>query len=76
VAGFAEAETGVGAGAGITGGDPPGGHGTSAGTPEEMARRLFAHRERQPPLPTIDPQQAAKQAALVRRVFGPPRPRP
>jgi pimeloyl-ACP methyl ester carboxylesterase len=42
-------------------------------TPEEMARRLFAHPERQPPLPTIDPEQAGKQAAFVRRVFGPPR---
>jgi len=44
-----------------------------AGTPEDMARRLFAHPERQPPLPAVDPQQAAKQAAFVRRVFGPPR---
>ena len=44
-----------------------------AGTPEEMARRLFAHPERQPLLPAIDPQQAARQRALVRRVFGPPR---
>jgi pimeloyl-ACP methyl ester carboxylesterase len=44
-----------------------------AGTPGEMARRLFGHPERQPPLPAIDPQQAAKQAAFVRRVFGPPR---
>jgi pimeloyl-ACP methyl ester carboxylesterase len=44
-----------------------------AGTQEEMARRLFAHPERQPPLPAVDPQQAAKQAAFVRRVFGPPR---
>jgi len=44
-----------------------------ADTPEEMARRLFAHPERQPPLPAVDPQQAAKQAAFVRRVLGPPR---
>jgi pimeloyl-ACP methyl ester carboxylesterase len=44
-----------------------------AGTPEEMARRLFAHPERQPPLPAVDPQQAARQADFVRRVFGPPR---
>jgi len=35
-----------------------------------MARRLFAHRQREPPLPTIDPQQAAKQATFVRRVLG------
>ncbi|HZU89046.1 MAG TPA: alpha/beta fold hydrolase, partial [Stellaceae bacterium] len=27
-----------------------------AGTPEDMARRLFAHPERQPPLPAVDPQ--------------------
>jgi pimeloyl-ACP methyl ester carboxylesterase len=46
---------------------------TAYGTPEDMARRLFAHPERQPPLPAVDPQQAEKQAALVRRVFGPPR---
>jgi pimeloyl-ACP methyl ester carboxylesterase len=51
----------------------PPGAAPPAGTPEEMARRLFAHPERQPPLPAIDPQQAAKQAAFVRRVFGPPR---
>lgn len=49
------------------GGPPPG------GTPEEMARRLFAHPERQSPLPSIDPQQAARQAGFVRRVFGPQR---
>ena len=51
----------------------PPGAAPPAGTPEEMARRLFAHPERQPPLPAIDPQQAAKQTAFVRRVFGPPR---
>jgi pimeloyl-ACP methyl ester carboxylesterase len=47
--------------------------GTPAGTPEEIARRLFTHRERQPPPPTLDPRQAAKQAAFVWRVFAPPR---
>jgi pimeloyl-ACP methyl ester carboxylesterase len=51
----------------------PPGAAPPAGTPEETARRLFAHPERQPPLPAIDPRQAANQAALVRRVFGPPR---
>jgi pimeloyl-ACP methyl ester carboxylesterase len=51
----------------------PPGAAPPAGTPEEMARRLFAPPERQPPLPTIDPQQAAKEAALLRRVLGPPR---
>jgi pimeloyl-ACP methyl ester carboxylesterase len=52
---------------------PPGATPPPPSTPEEMARRLFAHPERQPPLPGVDPQQAAKQAAFVRRVFGPPR---
>lgn len=51
----------------LPGGAPP------AGTPEEIARRLFAHPERQPPLPHVDTQLAAKQTGFVRRVFGPPR---
>jgi len=51
----------------------PPGMAQPAGTQEEMARRLFAHPDRQPPLPAIDPQQAAQQATFVRRVFGPPR---
>jgi pimeloyl-ACP methyl ester carboxylesterase len=51
----------------------PPGAAPPAGTPEEMARRLFAHPERQPPLPAVDPQQAEKQRAFVQRVFGPPR---
>jgi pimeloyl-ACP methyl ester carboxylesterase len=50
-----------------TGGRPP------SGTAAEMARRLFAHPERLPPLPAGDPQQAAQTQAFVRRVFGPAR---
>jgi pimeloyl-ACP methyl ester carboxylesterase len=51
----------------------PGGGAPPSGTPEEMARRLFAHPERQPPLPAVDPKQAARTQAFVRRVFGPGR---
>jgi len=49
------------------GGRPP------SGSPAEMARRLFGHPERLPPLPAVDPQQAAQTQAFVRRVFGPAR---
>lgn len=45
----------------------------AAGTPEEMARRLFAHPERLPPLPPVDAAVQARQGALVRRLFGPAR---
>jgi pimeloyl-ACP methyl ester carboxylesterase len=51
----------------------PPGAAPRAGTPEELARRLFAHAERQPPQPAIDPQQMAKEVEFVRRVLGPPR---
>ena len=49
------------------GGRPP------SGTPAEMAHRLFAHPERLPPLPAVDPERAAQMQAFVRRVFGPAR---
>lgn len=49
------------------GSEPP------AGTPQEMARRLFAHPERVPPMPTLDPAVQAKQARLVGRLRGPNR---
>jgi pimeloyl-ACP methyl ester carboxylesterase len=51
----------------------PPGHGTHAGTPKEMARRLFAHRERQPPLPTIVPQTGGKAGGSHAAGVGPPR---
>lgn len=44
-----------------------------AGTPEEMARRLYAHPERLAAIPLPDPEVRARQAALVQRLFGPPR---
>jgi pimeloyl-ACP methyl ester carboxylesterase len=47
--------------------EPPG------GTPEEMARRLYAHPERQMPLSFPDPAVRMKQGALVARLFGPGR---
>jgi len=42
-----------------------------SGTPEQMAARLYAHPERMPPMPTIDPEVQAKQQRLVRRLIGP-----
>ena len=44
-----------------------------SGTPEEMARRLYAHPERLPPPPAIDPAVQVKTQALVRRLRGPDR---
>ena len=41
--------------------------------PEELMARLYAHPERQAPLPPPDPATRAKQQALVRRVMGPAR---
>jgi len=49
------------------GAEPP------AGTPEEIARRLFGHPERVPPLPPADPAVAAKTRRLVARLRGPDR---
>ena len=45
----------------------------SPGPPEEMARRLYGHPERMPPLPPPDPAVVAKQEALVNRLRGPGR---
>ena len=44
-----------------------------SGSPEEMARRLYAHPERAGPLPAIDPAVRAKTARLVSRLRGPDR---
>ena len=49
------------------GGEPP------AGSPEEMARRLYAHPERVAPMPPLDPAVRAKQTRLVSRLRGPDR---
>ena len=44
-----------------------------AGTPEEMARRLYAHPERLEAMPSPDPAVQAKNRALVLRLRGPNR---
>jgi pimeloyl-ACP methyl ester carboxylesterase len=49
------------------GSEPP------SGSPEEMARRLYAHPERLAPLSIPDPAIQAKTRALVARVRGPDR---
>jgi pimeloyl-ACP methyl ester carboxylesterase len=52
---------------------PEGGIAPQALSPEELMARLYAHPERQAPLPSPDPAIRAKQQALVRRVMGPAR---
>ncbi len=42
-----------------------------AAAPETVARVLYAHPERLPPLPPPDPAVVAQQEALLRRVSGP-----
>ena len=49
------------------GSEPP------SGSPQEMARRLYAHPERLDPLPAPDPAIQAKTRALVARLRGPDR---
>ena len=44
-----------------------------SGTPEEMARRLYAHPERMDPMPDVDPAVRARTQALVSRLRGPDR---
>jgi pimeloyl-ACP methyl ester carboxylesterase len=44
-----------------------------SGTPEEVARLLFAHPERVPPLPPQDPVMQANTARFVARLRGPDR---
>jgi pimeloyl-ACP methyl ester carboxylesterase len=51
----------------------PAGSRPPAGSPAEMASRLYAHPERVPPLPPVDPTVRAKTAALVERLRGPDR---
>lgn len=49
------------------GSEPP------SGSPQEMARRLYAHPERLDPLPAPDPAIQAQTRALVARLRGPDR---
>jgi pimeloyl-ACP methyl ester carboxylesterase len=51
---------------------PPGGRPPS-GTPEQIARLLFAHPERVAPLPPQDPAVVAQTGRLVARLRGPDR---
>ena len=44
-----------------------------AGSPQEMARLLYAHPERLPPMPAPDPEIVAKTARLTGRLRGPDR---
>jgi pimeloyl-ACP methyl ester carboxylesterase len=51
----------------------PAGSEPPAGSPEEMARRLYAHPERVSPMPPPDPAVREKQMRLVARLRGPDR---
>jgi pimeloyl-ACP methyl ester carboxylesterase len=51
----------------------PAGSQPPSGTPEEMARRLYAHPERVAPIPPVDPAVQAKTRTLVARLRGPDR---
>jgi pimeloyl-ACP methyl ester carboxylesterase len=51
----------------------PGGSAPPSGSPEEMARRLYAHPERLPAIPPLDPAVQAKTRQLVARLRGPDR---
>jgi pimeloyl-ACP methyl ester carboxylesterase len=51
----------------------PEGTRSPSGTPAEMARFLYAHPERMPPLPAANPAIVAKTQALVARLRGPDR---
>jgi pimeloyl-ACP methyl ester carboxylesterase len=51
----------------------PAGAQPPSGSPEEMARRLYAHPERLPPIPLPDPAVQAKTRQLVSRLRGPDR---
>jgi len=51
---------------------PEGARPPQALSPEALMARLYAHPERQAPLPPPDSAIRAKQQALVRRIMGPP----
>ena len=44
-----------------------------SGTPEEIARAIYAHPDRMPPLPAPDPAIAAQTRAIAMRLRGPDR---
>jgi pimeloyl-ACP methyl ester carboxylesterase len=44
-----------------------------SGSPEAIAQRLYAHPERMPPLPKVDPRLAMQIATLTQRLRGPDR---
>jgi pimeloyl-ACP methyl ester carboxylesterase len=51
----------------------PAGMRPPSGSPEAIAQRLYAHPERMPPLPNVDPAQALRIATLTQRLRGPDR---
>jgi pimeloyl-ACP methyl ester carboxylesterase len=51
----------------------PDGHQPPSGTPEEIARLIFAHPERAPPSRPLDQNARVQQSLLVRRLRGPDR---
>lgn len=51
----------------------PDGQTPPSGSPEEVARMIYAHPERMPALPPIDPAVQAQTRAFVMRVRGPDR---
>ncbi len=51
----------------------PAGMQPASGSPEEVARRLYAHPERMPPRPAVDPAHTARMLAFTRRLRGPDR---
>jgi pimeloyl-ACP methyl ester carboxylesterase len=51
----------------------PAGMQPPSGTPQEIARLIYAHPDRMPPLPALDPAIQAKTARLVGRLRGPDR---
>ena len=51
----------------------PEGSQPASGSPEAVARLLYAHPERRPPAPPVDPALAARMVALTKRLRGPDR---
>jgi pimeloyl-ACP methyl ester carboxylesterase len=51
----------------------PAGMQPPSGTPEEIARRLYAHPDRMPAMPAMDPAVAVQTRSLVGRLRGPDR---